>query len=548
MAEQAALPGLMQERALEIGTLLRRAETMFAHKRVVTGTLTGETTATWGEVAARARRLSAALDLLDVPRSARVGSFAWNTQRHVELYLGVPSGGRVLHTLNHRLFADDLRHVLADAADDVVVVDRSLLPTVWTVVAEAPTVRWVVVTDDGADTPLPDDPRVLDYEDLIARVPHPAPPSAVRVAEGDAACLCYTSGTTGRPKGVLYSHRSVVLHALVLLGTDSFAVGERDVIMPVVPMFHVNGWGLPYAAALAGATLVLPGPDTAPAALVDRLERHRVTLTAGVPAVWRSLRPLLAGRDLSALRLVVSGGSALPDSLSQAWERDAGVPITGSWGMTETSPVVAVGRVPTARDGLAPDERRRLLGQPGPTVPLVDVRVVDPEGRPVLRDGATSGELQVAGPTIAAGYHGADPAGADSFTADGWLRTGDVATLDELGTVRIVDRTKDMIKSGGEWISSVTLENHLMDHPHVLEAAVVGVADERWGERPRAFVVLADDALDLPDDLPGIEAALREHLAGRVASWWVPDRFVVLDRIPRTATGKFSKVALRRHA
>ncbi|GGM34007.1 long-chain-fatty-acid--CoA ligase [Promicromonospora citrea] len=537
-----ALRGLMQERALEIGVLARRAQTLFGHKPVISGTVTGETVTTWGEVVDRSRRLSAALDLLDVPRSARVGTFAWNTARHVELYLGVPSGGRVLHTLNHRLFAADLRHILTDAADDVVVVDRSLLHVVGDVVVGAPTVRWIVVVDDGATDPLPDDPRVLDYEELLARVPYPpsswSVPGGGRIDEDDAACLCYTSGTTGRPKGVLYSHRSVVLHALLLLGVDSFGIGERDVVLPVVPMFHVNGWGLPYAAATAGATLVLPGPRTAPEALADALERHRVTFTAGVPAVWRSLRPLLAGRELSALRKVVSGGSALPDTLSADFERDAGLPISGSWGMTETSPVVAVGRVPSARDGLPADERRRLLGQPGPTVPLVDVRVVDPAGRPVPRDGVTSGELQVAGPTIAGEYFGAE-AGADSFTADGWLRTGDVATLDEVGTVRIVDRTKDMIKSGGEWISSVALENHLMAHPGVQEAAVVGVSDERWGERPLAYVVPVGDE-------PPSQEALRAHLAERVASWWVPDRFVVLDAIPKTATGKFAKVALRR--
>jgi fatty-acyl-CoA synthase len=530
----------MQERALEIGGLMRRAEAMFGHKSVVTGTVTGETTATWGELIARSRRLSAALELLEVPAGARVGTFAWNTQRHVELYLGVPSAGRVLHTMNHRLFTADLQHILADARDDVVFVDRSLLPVVWHVVAGAASVRWIVVMDDDAADLVPDDPRVLDYEELLGRVPEPAPPSAVRVDENDAACLCYTSGTTGDPKGVLYSHRSVVLHALILLGADSFAISERDVVLPVVPMFHVNGWGLPYAALMAGAALVLPGPAMTPSALVDRLERHRATFTAGVPAVWRSLRPLLAGRDLSALRMVVSGGSALPDTLSQEWERDAGVPITGSWGMTETSPVVAVGRVPSARDDLTGDERRRALGQPGPTVPLVDVRVVDPAGEPVPRDGVTSGELQVAGPTIAGSYFGAD-AGADSFTDDGWLRTGDVATLDELGCLRIVDRTKDMIKSGGEWISSVALETALMDHPQVLEAAVVGVADERWGERPRAYVVLADGAeLD--------ETALRAYLGDRVARWWIPDRFVALEQIPRTATGKFSKTTLRRHA
>ncbi|MDG4787814.1 long-chain fatty acid--CoA ligase [Micromonospora sp. WMMD1102] len=527
--------GLMQDGSLDVDLLMPRADLGFRHKRVVTATASGETVATWGEVVDRARRLSAVLDVLAVPASARVGTFGWNSQRHVELYLGVPSAGRVLHTINHRLFARDLVHIMSDAADDVVFADRSLLGTVWDVVRSVPTVRRIVVMDDGGGHDVPDDPRILDYEALLARCPEPA--TAARVDETDAASLCYTSGTTGRPRGVLYSHRSIVLHAMLLLGVDGFAISERDVVLPVVPMFHVNAWGLPYAAALAGADLVLPGPATAPADLLRQLSRYRVTFAGGVPAVWRSLEPLLGTADLSALRMVVSGGSALPDALSQSWEQAVGVPVTNSWGMTETSPLVACGRVSSAHDALPAGERRRLLGQPGPTVPLVDVRIVDEQGRPVARDGSTSGELQVAGPTIAAGYFGADP-GTSSFTDDGWLRTGDVATIDEFGYLRIVDRSKDMIKSGGEWISSVTLENELMAHPAVREAAVIGVADDRWGERPCAYVVFA----------AGVEvdeAGLREHLRGRVASWWLPDRFVVLDEIPKTATGKFSKVALR---
>lgn len=525
----------MQDGSLDIGVLLRRADLGFRHKRVVTATASGEVIATWGEVMDRARRLSAVLDVLEVPRSARVATFGWNSRRHVELYLGVPSAGRILHTINHRLFARDLAHIMSDAADDIVFVDRSLLGTVWDVVRSTATVRWIVVMDDGGEEEIPADPRVVDYEALLARCPEPAP--AVRVDENDAASLCYTSGTTGRPRGVLYSHRSIVLHAMLLLGVDNFAISERDVVMPVVPMFHVNAWGLPYAAMLAGADLVLPGPAMAPENLIRQLSRHRVTFSAGVPAIWRALEPLLGTADLSSLRMVVSGGSALPDALSEAWARATGVPITSSWGMTETSPLVACGRVSSAHDALPADDRRRLLGQPGPTVPLVDVRIVDADGRPVERDGASPGELQVAGPTIAARYFGADP-GTSSFTDDGWLRTGDVATLDAFGYLRIVDRTKDMIKSGGEWISSVTVENELMAHPAVREAAVVGVTDDRWGERPWAYVVLAvGEEID--------ETGLRRHLRERVASWWVPDRFLIIDEIPKTATGKFSKVALR---
>jgi fatty-acyl-CoA synthase len=360
----------------------------------------------------------------------------------------------------------------------------------------------------------------------------------VDLEERDAASLCYTSGTTGRPKGVLYSHRSVVLHTLMLLGADTFAISERDVVMPIVPMFHVNAWGLPYAAALAGSSLVLPGPAMGAEALTGQLARHRVTFAAGVPTVWRGLLPYATGADLTSLRMVVSGGSALPEALAQAWFDATGVRITSSWGMTETSPLVACSRIATAHDGLTPEARARVFGIPGPPVPLTELRLVDDEDRPVDHDGTSSGELQVCGPTVAAAYFGGQP-DPEQFTEDGWLRTGDVATIDQHGYVRIVDRTKDLVKSGGEWISSVTLENEIMAHPGVVEVAVIGVADDRWGERPLACLVPAPGTrLD--------EAALRAHLTGRVAPWWIPERVWLLPAIPRTATGKINKVALRR--
>jgi fatty-acyl-CoA synthase len=526
----------MQERALDVAALMRRAEGLFGHKRVISATATGETVATWAEVVGRARRLAGVLDLLGVPPGARVGTFGWNSQRHLELYLAVPSAGRVLHTLNHRLFAAELAYIVNHAADDVLFVDRSLLPTVWPLMAGLGTVRHVVVMADGGDEEIPDDPRVLDYETLLAEVTKPA--AEVVVAEDDAASLCYTSGTTGRPKGVLYSHRSIVLHTLMLLGADSFAISERDVVLPIVPMFHVNAWGLPYAAAMAGADLVLPGPQMSPAALASQLTRHRVTFTAGVPAIWRGLEPLLPGLDLSSLRMAVSGGSALPVSLSRAFEESAGVTLSSSWGMTETSPLVTCARLATTHDGLDAEARREVVCSPGRSVPLAELRLVDEEGRVVARDGETLGEVQVSGPTIASAYFG-DDAAESSFTDDGWLRTGDIGTLDGDGYLRIVDRTKDLVKSGGEWISSVTLENELMAHPDVLEAAVIAVPDERWGERPLACVVPAPGRSLTAEDL-------RAHLRGRVASWWVPEEFRFVDEIPKTATGKFAKVALRR--
>jgi fatty-acyl-CoA synthase len=526
--------GLMQQSPLDVATLMRRVEQLFGHKRVITATATGEVVATWADVVARARRLAGVLDSLDVPHQGRAGTFGWNSQRHVELYLAVPSSGRVLHTLNHRLFADEIVHIVNDAADDVLFVDRSLMPRVWPLVDRMATVRRVVVMDDGGRADLPVDPRIADYEQLLAAVREPAP--ATTVDENDAAGLCYTSGTTGHPKGVLYSHRSIVLHALMLLGVDNFAISERDVIMPIVPMFHVNAWGLPYAAMLAGSDLVLPGPAMAPDALVARMARHRVTFSAAVATVWRAMVPLLGPADLSSLRMVVSGGGALPDALSRAWQEGTGIPLTNAWGMTETSPVVTCARLATVHDDLDADARREVLGKPGPPLPLTQIRIVDDAGVPLDQHGV-AGDLQAYGPTVAAAYFGTEGS-PSSFTADGWLRTGDVGRLNRYGYLEIIDRTKDLVKSGGEWISSVLLENEIMAYPAVHEAAVIAVADERWGERPLAFVVPA----------PGHsfhEQDLRTHLAARVASWWIPETILVVEEIPKTATGKFSKVSLR---
>jgi fatty-acyl-CoA synthase len=526
--------GLMQDRPLDVASLMRRVGQVFGHKRIVTATARDEVVASWEQVVERAMRLGAALDTIGVPRGARIGTFAWNTQRHVELYLAAPSSGRVLHTLNHRLFADEIAYIVNDAADQVLFVDRSLLPTVWPFADRCPSVRWIVVMDDGGSEEIPRDPRVADYEEVLAAA---GPSRHVHVDEDDAASLCYTSGTTGRPKGVLYSHRSIVLHALLLLGVDNFAISERDVVMPIVPMFHVNAWGLPYAAMLAGSNLVLPGPAMSARALVDQMERHRVTFAGGVATVWRGIAPLLDGVDLSSLRMVVCGGGAVPDALSRSWQNSVGIPLTNAWGMTETSPVVTCARLATVHEGLGSDAQRGVLGTPGPPLPLTEIRIVAEDGTELERDGTTPGELQTAGPTIAAGYFGAEP-GSSSFTEDGWLRTGDVGTIDRYGYLRIVDRTKDLVKSGGEWISSVALENEIMSHPAVHEAAVIAIADERWGERPLACVVpVADHDFD--------EEALREHLAGRVASWWVPEQILILNEIPKTSTGKFSKTALR---
>lgn len=528
--------GLMQEHALTLPLILRRVERNFGHKRVVTGRVGGETTATWAEVCVRTRRLAAALDRLGVPRGARVGTFGWNSQRHVELYLAVPCAGRVLHTINHRLFHEQIRYIVEDAADDVLFVDRSLLPVVWPLAATLAGPRHIVVMDDGADVPLPDDPRILDYEKLLAEVT-PIDGDFSITDENTAAALCYTSGTTGDPKGVLYSHRSMVLHALLLLMVDTFGIGERDVVMPVVPMFHVNAWGFPYAAMLCGADLVLPGPATRPEELIAQMERHRVTFTGAVPTVWRSLEPLLGEHDLSSLRMIICGGGAVDDALSRTYQEAIGIPLTNAWGMTETSPVVTVSRLSTAHDDLDEDARRAVIGTPGPSIPLTELRLAGEDGTEIAWDGVTPGELQVSGPTIAARYVGEERPGP-AFTDDGWLRTGDVATIDAHGYVRIVDRTKDLVKSGGEWISSVELEGAIMADPRVAEAAVIGVPHPRWGERPVAYVVRRPDADLTADDV-------REHLTALVARWWIPEEVHFVPEIPKTATGKFSKRQLR---
>jgi fatty-acyl-CoA synthase len=524
---------LMSSFPLTLPHAFHRAERLFGDKSIATASRDGVERTTYTAWAERTRRLGGALDALGVAADGRVATFAWNTARHLELYFAAPCSGRVLHTLNVRLFPEQIRYIANHAEDEVVFVDRSLLPRLWPLVDALDTVRTIVVMDDGGADPVPADPRIVDYEDLIGA----ADPVAFAVEdENSAAAMCYTSGTTGDPKGIVYSHRSVVLHSMGLLAADTLGLSEADVVLPVVPMFHANAWGLPHAAVMTGASLVLPGADNTPAGLAALLASERVTLTAGVPTIWSGVLPELDGRDVGSLRQILCGGSAVPRKLSEAYREKVGRPLLHAWGMTETSPVAAVCRIKTTlRD--APEEvladRRTSVG---PACPLVESRLVSPEsGEELAWDGTSRGELQVRGPWIAAGYHAVDAAG--SFT-DGWLRTGDVATIDEHGYIRLVDRTKDLVKSGGEWISSVELENEIMAHPGVREAAVIGVPDSRWGERPLACVVAAEGvALDGED--------LRRFLRDRVASWWIPDRVVFIDEVPKTSVGKFSKQELR---
>ncbi len=530
------MKGLMQSYPLTLTHVFQRAERLFPEKGIATVTVGGIERRTYGEWADRVRRLAGVLDALGISEDGRVGTFAWNTGRHLELYFAAPCSGRVLHTLNIRLFPDDVVYIANHAEDEVVFVDRSLLKLFWPLVDRLETVKHVVVMDDGADEEIPDDPRVHDYEALLAES---EPVTFATIDdENRAAAMCYTSGTTGHPKGVVYSHRSTVLHSMGALVADAAAVSERDVVMPVVPMFHANAWGLCQAAVMAGASMALPGPNMQPKALAELMESEKVTLAAGVPTIWMGVLPELEGRDLSSLRDIVCGGSAVPRSLSEAFREKIGLPILQAWGMTETSPVATTGRIKSTLLDASEDDLADLRAAQGLAIPLVDLRIVEPGTDDELPwDGEARGELQARGPWIAAGYYN-DERSADSFTDDGWLRTGDVATISRNGYVRLVDRTKDLVKSGGEWISSVELENAIMAHPKVAEAAVIGIPDEKWSERPLACVVPdGDEEIGLDE--------LKEFLAERVPKWWIPNDIEIIDEVPKTSVGKFSKKTLR---
>jgi fatty-acyl-CoA synthase len=532
------MQGLMQDYPLTVPHFHSRAERLFFDKEIVTVTAAGKQRTTYGDWAERTRRLGGVLRTLGISDEGRVATFGWNTARHLELYFAAPCTGRVLHALNIRLFPEQLVYIANHAEDEVVFVDRTLAKAMWPLLDSWTTVRHVVVMDDGAGE-IPDAPagkEVHDYEELLAA----ADPVEFQVDdESRAAAMCYTSGTTGNPKGVVYSHRSTYLHTLGVLASGGIGPNETDRVMPVVPMFHANAWGLAHAAVACGADLVMPGPDLSPKGLAELIESERVSHAAGVPTIWMGVLPELKGRDTSHLRLIPCGGSAVPKVLSEGYREQVGLPITQAWGMTETSPVCSSGHIKSSLDAVLDDEGRAELrttvGQP---LLGVDARIVAPGSSEELPwDGEASGELQVRGPWIAATYYN-DERAPESFTDYGWLKTGDVASIDPHGYIRLRDRTKDLIKSGGEWISSVELENELMAHPKVAEAAVIGVAHTKWGERPLACVVVRPDETVTKDEVLGF-------LEDRVAKWWLPDDVVFVSEIPKTSVGKFSKKDLR---
>jgi fatty-acyl-CoA synthase len=527
----------MMDTPLSLIHVFDRATRLFADKEVVTATPTGRERVSYAEWGERTRRLGGVLDDLGISEDGRVATFSWNTARHLELYFAPPCTGRVSHTLNLRLFPEQLSYIVNHAEDEVIFLDHSVAGLIWPLMGGFETVRHVVLMDDGAPAPDPDaiGQEVHDYEDLLGAA---SPVDWIRVEENRAGSMMYTSGTTGNPKGVVYSHRSMVLHTFGAMMADTLGINERDVILPVVPMFHANAWGLAHAGVATGATLIMPGADLSAASLADLIESEGVTVAAGVPTIWMGVLPELEGRDVSALRAIPCGGSAVPRSLSEGYRETTGLPLLQAWGMTETSPLAAVCTIKSTLDHLDDDAKADIRTAVGLIAPGVDFRIADQEtDEEQPWDGESRGELQVRGPWVASTYYN-DERSAESFTADGWLKTGDVATADAEGYIRLVDRTKDLIKSGGEWISSVELENEIMAHPDVAEAAVIGIASAKWGERAMACVVAVEGAdLSAEDILTWLD--------GRIVKWWMPDRVEFIDEVPKTSVGKFSKKTLR---
>jgi acyl-CoA synthetase (AMP-forming)/AMP-acid ligase II len=529
------MDGLMMESQLCIPAMLRRAERFFGQKPIVSRLPDRSLHRyTYGECIARARRLGAALHELGLQRGDRVGTFCWNHYRHLEAYYGVPAAGLVVHTLNIRLHPDEIAYIANHAGDRAIIVDKVLWPLFEKFRARLRCEHIIVVSDDGV---VPE--GTIDYEALLA-----ASTTAVDLDDVDerlAAGMCYTSGTTGRPKGVVYSHRSLTLHTFGAIGCEGLPMRERDVVLPVVPMFHANAWGLPFTCAMAGASQVQPGPHLDPVSILELLAGERVTLTAGVPTIWIGLLQTLDADpkrfDLSALRGMMIGGAAVPEAMVRAFADRHGLDVIQGWGMTEMSPIGTISTVRSWHEGASESEQQVLRARQGYPLPFVEIRSRNQDGL-VPWDGATMGELEVRGPWISRAYYAPEDDVSHKFTADGWFCTGDIVTIEPDGCVVVQDRAKDLIKSGGEWISSVALESALMGHPAVSEAAVIAASHPQWGERPLGVVVFK----------PGRQATaaeLRELLAGQFAKWWLPDDIIAIDAIPRTSAGKFLKSALR---
>ncbi|MFJ8915390.1 long-chain fatty acid--CoA ligase [Amycolatopsis sp. NPDC102389] len=528
----------MQDGQLSLGRLLRHGTTVHSESEVITWTGSEARRETYGELGKHAARLANALRSLGVTGDQRVGTFMWNNAEHMAAYLAIPAMGAVLHTLNIRLFPEQLVFVANHAEDQVVIVDGTLVPLLAKQLPELKTVRHVIVANGDASTlPAPDGVQVHAYDELLAGQPDTF--DWPEVDERSAAAMCYTSGTTGDPKGVAYSHRSIWLHSMQVTMTDSMRLAQHDKALAIVPMFHAMAWGMPYAALMVGASLLMPDRFLQPAPIAQMLAAEKPTFAGAVPTIWQGLLSHLDAnpQDISHLREVVVGGSAAPPSLMHAFEDRYGVPILHAWGMTETSPLGSVARPPAAATGEKAWEYRYTQGR---FPASVSARLIGDNGEELPWDNESVGELEVQGPWIAASYYAGttgDEPDPEKFH-DGWLRTGDVGKISPDGYLTLTDRAKDVIKSGGEWISSVDLENQVMAHPAVAEAAVVGIPDEKWDERPLVAVVLKEGQQVTAGEL-------REFLSDKVAKWQLPENWTFVDEVPKTSVGKFDKKRLR---
>ncbi len=530
----AVMDSTMQNFPLTITSILRHASGVHGARTVTTATGNGYRELSYADLGRQAAALANVLRRVGVSGDQRVATFMWNNTEHLTAYMAVPAMGAVLHTLNIRLFPEQIVFVANEAEDQVVLVDVSLAGLLAPVLADLDTVHTVIAVGDGDVAALEESGKtVLRYGDALAD--ESTEFDWPDIDENSAAAMCYTSGTTGNPKGVVYSHRSSYLHTMATCTSNGIGVGASDRVLPIVPMFHANAWGLPYAAMMAGADLVLPDRHLDAKSLIDMIETRRPTVAGAVPTIWNDVLHQLEkdpSHDVSSLRIVACGGSAVPVSLMRTFEENHDVQIRQLWGMTETSPMATMAWPPP---GTAEDQHWTFRGSQGQPICGVEARIVDDNGQVLAADNESVGEVEVRGPWITGSYYrGQDPSKFDS----GWLRTGDVGRIDERGFITLTDRAKDVIKSGGEWISSVELENCLIGHPDVVEAAVVGVPDERWQERPLAVVVAKDNS--------DVSAAdLRNFLADKVVRWWLPERWTFVDEIPRTSVGKYDKKTIR---
>jgi fatty-acyl-CoA synthase len=526
----------MMDTPLLLTSFLKRAERYFPDKLIISRTSPDQIhRLSYKEYVKRTKKLASALTKLGMTKGTKVGSFAWNHHRHLEAYFAVPCAGAILHMINIRLSKEHLIYVINHAEDEILLVDGNLFPLFEPLIPHLKTVKHIIVMDDDQSLPESTFPNLYSYEQLLEEADEFEFP--LDLDETTPAGMCYTSATTGMPKGVVYTHRGLVLHSMALGLKENMGLCEQDVIMPVVPMFHVNAWGMPFAAVNFGTTQVLPGPNFTPPLLLDLIEQEKVTVTAGVPTIWLNVLQELKKnpRDISSLRAIISGGSASPKGLIQTFEDEYNVDFLIGYGMTETTPIVSISNYTSSMEDWTRDEKLEIRSTQGLPTTLIDVEVVNEEGE-VPWNGQTMGELRVRGPWIASEYY-EDERTRDAFR-DGWLYTGDIAVVTPEGYIKITDRTKDLIKSGGEWISSVDLENALMTHEAVLEAAVVAIPHEKWLERPLACVVLKEGHQATKEEL-------LEYLSEQFAKWWIPDDVLFLKEIPKTSVGKFLKAKLR---